>query len=219
MLPVLAACGSTSSVYVPPDGNTLGSIHAWTGPVELDPSVESSGLSSATVPAGPVALDAVQGIEVLAAGAPVEFGHGKGGAVNIVTRSGGSQLHGGLYEYFSNNSLTAVDRYALGNNLFGKRNQFGFNLGGAIPKTKLFFFSNLEVTDGHGQRLGMGGGWYDRSFAFRRDRAAPPWLVGAGFGVQQVDALEGADWDILPDAICTESQTLLCARAPETDPA
>ncbi|WP_321473623.1 TonB-dependent receptor domain-containing protein [uncultured Paludibaculum sp.] len=106
-----------------------------------------------TVPAGPVALDAVQGIEVLAAGAPVEFGHGKGGAVNIVTRSGGSQLHGGLYEYFSNNSLTAVDRYALGNNLFGKRNQFGFNLGGAIPKTKLFFFSNLEVTDGHGQRL------------------------------------------------------------------
>lgn len=73
------------------------------------------------------------------------------------------------------------------------------------------------------QRLGMGGGWYDRSLAFRRDRAAPPWLVGAGFSVQQVDALEGADWDVIPDAICTESQTLLRPGAStphrETDPA
>ena len=38
--------------------------------------------------------------------------------------------------------------------------------------------------DARGQRLGMGGGWYDRSLAFRLDRPAPPpWLVGAGFAV------------------------------------
>ncbi|QOY85639.1 TonB-dependent receptor [Paludibaculum fermentans] len=106
-----------------------------------------------SVATGPVSQDAVQGIEVLAADAPVEFGHGKGGAVNVVTRSGSSQLHGGLYEYFSNNSLNATDRYALGNQLFGKRNQFGFNLGGNVPRTKLFYFTNLEIADGHGQRL------------------------------------------------------------------
>ena len=78
--------------------------------------------------------------------------------------------------------------------------------------------------DAHGQRLGMGGGWYDRAFAFRRTRTAPPWLVGAGFGVQQADALlEAADWDVVPDAICTESLTLLRPGTPapprETDPA
>lgn len=106
-----------------------------------------------TIPAGPGNVDAVQGVEVLAGAAPVEFGHGLGGAVNIVTRSGGNQLHGNLYEYFSNNSLTALDRYSLGNQLFGKRNQPGFNLGGSIPKTKLFYFANLEVLDGHGQQL------------------------------------------------------------------
>jgi len=71
--------------------------------------------------------------------------------------------------------------------------------------------------DASGQRLGMGGGWYDRSFAFRRDRAAPPWLVGAGFGVQQVPALEVAAWDVVPDAICTENATLL--RDPDALPA
>ena len=69
--------------------------------------------------------------------------------------------------------------------------------------------------DAHGNRLGMGGGWYDRSFAFRRDRVAPPWLVGVGFAVQQVPALEAAAWDVVPDAICTEETTLLR----EADPA
>lgn len=73
------------------------------------------------------------------------------------------------------------------------------------------------------QRLGMGGGWYDRSFAFRHRRSGPPWLVGAGFSVQQVDTLEAAEWDVVPDAICTESHTLLRPGAStpprETDPA
>ena len=73
--------------------------------------------------------------------------------------------------------------------------------------------------DARGRRLGMGGGWYDRSFAFRRDRAAPPWLVGAGFSAQQVPALEAADWDVLPDAICTEDATHLPHREPRNEPA
>jgi 5-formyltetrahydrofolate cyclo-ligase len=63
--------------------------------------------------------------------------------------------------------------------------------------------------DRAGQRLGMGGGWYDRSLAFRRDRAAPPpWLVGAGFAVQHVDALSAEPWDVPLDAVCTESETI-----------
>ena len=61
--------------------------------------------------------------------------------------------------------------------------------------------------DTTGQRLGMGGGWYDRSFAFRRAGPAPPWLVGAGFSAQRVDALAGEHWDVPLDAICTESDT------------
>jgi 5-formyltetrahydrofolate cyclo-ligase len=62
--------------------------------------------------------------------------------------------------------------------------------------------------DSAGQRLGMGGGWYDRSLAFRHDRPTPPpWLVGAGFSVQQVDALPAEPWDVPLDAICTESDT------------
>lgn len=61
--------------------------------------------------------------------------------------------------------------------------------------------------DARGNRLGMGGGWYDRSFAVRRAQAAPPLLVGAAFALQQLEALDAADWDVPLDAICTESNT------------
>jgi len=64
------------------------------------------------------------------------------------------------------------------------------------------------------RRLGMGGGWYDRSFAFRHDRPAPPWLVGAAFAVQQVESLPVASWDVPVDAICTEDGTLFPSAAP-----
>ncbi|QDH69144.1 5-formyltetrahydrofolate cyclo-ligase [Marilutibacter alkalisoli] len=58
-----------------------------------------------------------------------------------------------------------------------------------------------------GQRLGMGGGWYDRSLEFRRDRPGPPWLVGAAFELQRCDTLEAEPWDVPLDAVCTESAT------------
>ena len=65
--------------------------------------------------------------------------------------------------------------------------------------------------DPGGRRLGMGGGWYDRSFAFRQAAPPPPWLVGVGFEAQCVEALDTESWDVFPDAICTETRTLLAA--------
>ena len=63
--------------------------------------------------------------------------------------------------------------------------------------------------DRAGNRLGMGGGWYDRSLDFRQSKPAPPWLVGAGFALQQVDAIASEHWDVRLDAICTEAGTHL----------
>lgn len=67
----------------------------------------------------------------------------------------------------------------------------------------------LVAFDARGHRLGMGGGWYDRSFAFRVDSPAPPRLVGAAFAVQQAEAIAPEPWDIPLDAVCTESDTFL----------
>ena len=63
--------------------------------------------------------------------------------------------------------------------------------------------------DANGHRLGMGGGWYDRSLAFRHADAAPPWLVGAAFETQRLDAIAAEAWDVRLDAVCTEAATYL----------
>lgn len=62
----------------------------------------------------------------------------------------------------------------------------------------------LVAFDGSGNRLGMGGGWYDRSFAFRQHQPGPPWLVGAAYAEQRIDSIEAADWDVRLDAVCTD---------------
>jgi len=64
----------------------------------------------------------------------------------------------------------------------------------------------------NGDRIGTGGGWYDRSFAFRRKAPAPPMLIGIGFACQQVDAYDAQEWDVPLDAIVTERELLPCPR-------
>ena len=60
-----------------------------------------------------------------------------------------------------------------------------------------------------GQRLGTGGGYYDRTLAFRQHRPATgPWLVGAAYSFQQVDPLPARDWDVRLDAIATERELI-----------
>ncbi len=66
----------------------------------------------------------------------------------------------------------------------------------------------LTGFDADCRRIGMGGGWYDRSLAFRATQAAPPLLVGIGFDLQEVPTIAAQPWDIACDAIVTESRTL-----------
>jgi len=61
--------------------------------------------------------------------------------------------------------------------------------------------------DRAGRRLGMGGGFYDRLFAFRRHRNSwrAPRLVGLVFDCQRVETVEPEPWDLSLDAVATES--------------
>lgn len=63
-----------------------------------------------------------------------------------------------------------------------------------------------------GGRLGMGGGFYDRSFAFRLQQpaGAGPRLVGVAYGLQQADELVVEPWDVPLDAVITETGVLHC---------
>ena len=77
----------------------------------------------------------------------------------------------------------------------------------------------LVAFDASGRRLGMGGGWYDRSFAFRKTQGPPPWLVGAGFATQQCEqGLPVEPWDVALDAVCSDRDTFIAASFPTGDP-
>ncbi|HEY4740100.1 MAG TPA: TonB-dependent receptor [Candidatus Acidoferrales bacterium] len=79
-----------------------------------------------------------------------EYGRALGGIVNIVTKSGGNDFHGSIYDYLQNNATDArslLQPAPEGDAL--RQNQFGATVGGPIKKDKTFFFANYE-----GQRRG-----------------------------------------------------------------
>ena len=69
--------------------------------------------------------------------------------------------------------------------------------------------------DANGARLGMGGGFYDATFAFKQKPAvqtkptAKPWLFGVAHACQQVDALTTEAWDIPLQGVVTDTDVLL----------
>ncbi len=59
--------------------------------------------------------------------------------------------------------------------------------------------------DAGGNRLGMGGGFYDRTLAFRaRPGRRHPWLAGLAHACQQLPQLDAAPWDIPLQLIATD---------------
>jgi hypothetical protein len=83
-----------------------------------------------------------------------QYGWSTGNVINVVTKSGGSGLHGDVYDYLRNGALDANNYF---NNLDGlkrpnsHRNQFGAAIGGPVyipgvykQTNKTFFFFNFE---------------------------------------------------------------------------
>ena len=62
--------------------------------------------------------------------------------------------------------------------------------------------------DASGNRLGMGGGFYDRTLANALQQTKRPLLVGTAHDCQQVENIPVAGWDIPLDLIVTPTQTL-----------
>ena len=68
--------------------------------------------------------------------------------INMVSKGGTNQFHGGVWEYLRNTDLNSNYYF---NNLAGlprqevKSNQFGFKVGGPLLKDKLFFYGDLDM--------------------------------------------------------------------------
>ena len=67
----------------------------------------------------------------------------------------------------------------------------------------------LVAWDRQGTRLGMGGGFYDRTFADADSRGL---LVGLGYTLQEQTSLPRDTWDVSLDLVVTESSLISCER-------
>ena len=90
-------------------------------------------------------LESIEAFEIVAAGAPAQFGQMAGGYLNAVTKSGANQPHGSAFYSTRPSGLTARDPVS-GEPLHGFQHaQFGGSLGGPILKDKLFYFFSLDA--------------------------------------------------------------------------
>lgn len=89
-----------------------------------------------------VSMDSIQEVQVVEGTYGAQYGQAIGAVINPITKSGGNNFHGGVFDYFRNEAMDSEDYFA-GKQKF-RLNQFGGNISGPIVKDKFFFFANYE---------------------------------------------------------------------------
>lgn len=90
-------------------------------------------------------LDSIAEFRIITADANAEYGNYSGGLVNVVTKSGTNQFHGGVFEFLRLPNFNAADYLTKQKGEF-RQNQFGGVLGGPIWRNKIFFFGDWQST-------------------------------------------------------------------------
>src|ERR1044071_2195736 len=97
--------------------------------------------------------ESVQEFQVNQNGFSSEFGRSGGAVINVVTKSGTNEFHGGLFEFFRDEALNAnttanktsqAQRGVPNIRTSQQINQFGGRLGGPIVKNRAFFFFTYD---------------------------------------------------------------------------
>ncbi len=90
-----------------------------------------------------IPVDVIAEFRILTQTAPAEYGGTAGATTTVVTRSGGNDYHGTLYEFIRNDKLDTRNFFSTDVEPL-KQNQFGGTVGGPIVKDRLFFFGYYE---------------------------------------------------------------------------
>lgn len=96
-----------------------------------------------------------------------------------------------------------------------KPNRFGIPepvSGAALAAREMdLVVTPLVAFDLQGNRMGMGAGFYDRTFDFLKGaQRAHPALIGYGYAMQRVPALTREAWDVALAGVVTEQQFHPC---------
>ena len=106
-----------------------------------------------------VSQEAVQEFQVITSGYMPEYGRATGGVVNIVTKSGGNEIHGNVFGFLRNGAIQAQNPFSVVGSFNPAtesitltpvkqsftRVQAGATLGGPIQRDKTFYFLSYET--------------------------------------------------------------------------
>jgi hypothetical protein len=88
--------------------------------------------------------DTIAEFQVITTGYKAEFGHSSGGVVNVITKSGGNDLHGLASAYHRNSAFDSSDIPGDSNVPYLLRWDYDAAAGGAMVKDKAFWFASAE---------------------------------------------------------------------------
>jgi hypothetical protein len=115
---------------------------------EIQTSTSVYGAIGQALPTPPP--EAIQEVSVNAAMYDASQGANSGAHVGVITKSGGNEIHGAVYDRFQNSDMNAAPFFYNASPVittkvpFLNRNQFGATLGGPIKKDKLFYFLSYQ---------------------------------------------------------------------------
>jgi hypothetical protein len=95
-------------------------------------------------PAAQFNQDTIAEFQVITAGYKAEFGHASGGIVNVITKSGGNNIHGLASGYFRNNVFDSANIPGTSTVPYLLRWDYDAAAGGAMVRDKAFWFGSVE---------------------------------------------------------------------------
>lgn len=111
--------------------------------------LSASGTNGGQAAIAPISIDAVDQFQVVISPFDASLGNFVGGGINAITRSGTNKTEGSVYYFLQNQNLAGKTPTGLKQNAtrlanFSKKT-YGFRVGGAITRNKLFYFVNVDL--------------------------------------------------------------------------
>lgn len=96
-------------------------------------------------------IESIQEVHISTSNYDPQQGSALGAATNVVLKSGGNDIHGEVYYFYTGNALQARSYFQTTPNHHAVDNYWGGNIGGPILKKKLFYFASFLE---HSQHIG-----------------------------------------------------------------
>jgi hypothetical protein len=147
-----------------------------------------------------VNFDFVREVQVKTGGFEAQYGQALGGVVNVVTESGGNDIHGAAYVYGAPGWAEGTYRQASDFNRVSrpitethgrKGYDFGFNIGGPLVRDRMFWYGAFNPSFNFQDRVAPPGYLLRDQGPIERKVRAYNWVGKLNFNITDAHRLEG----------------------------